>query len=185
MPIARHLEQRVPERQDAITSSARQTEALGARLALTLVGAAPAPRLSAAVVVLLKGELGAGKTTFVRGFVRELAGGSDIVVQSPTFALARRYHTTPPVQHLDLYRFYGQPDAAAAVRDLGLDHDEYDAHEDNGDNNDDANDDANDHANDLGITFVEWPLPGTWPKAVCVELVILSARRRRVRIELP
>ena len=173
MPIARHLERRVPERQDSITSSARQTEALGARLALTLVGATPAPRLSAAVVVLLKGELGAGKTTFVRGFVRALAGGADLVVQSPTFALARRYHTTPPVQHLDLYRFYGQPDAAAAVRDLGLDRDEYDAHEDN------------DDANDLGITFVEWPLPGTWPKAVCVELVILSARRRRVRIELP
>jgi tRNA threonylcarbamoyl adenosine modification protein YjeE len=89
------------------TASARRTEALAAKLARALTPPA---------MILLDGELGAGKTTFARGFVRALEGGKSVVVQSPTFALARTYATTPPVHHLDLYRL----DDAGALGSLGL-----------------------------------------------------------------
>lgn len=53
-------------------------------------------------VVLLRGPLGAGKTTFVRGFLRGI--GHQGEVRSPTFSLVHLYETTPPVLHADLYR---------------------------------------------------------------------------------
>lgn len=53
-------------------------------------------------VVLLEGPLGAGKTTFVRGFLESL--GYVGPVRSPTFNLAQTFATDPPVVHLDLYR---------------------------------------------------------------------------------
>lgn len=89
------------------SSSAVATERLAAALARAL---------RAPCVVLLDGDLGAGKTTFARGFVRALSGGADVVVQSPTYALARTYPTSPPVHHLDLYRL----DDVEGARDLGL-----------------------------------------------------------------
>ncbi len=81
--------------------------------------AAIAKQVKPPLVLLLDGALGAGKTTFVRGFVRALEGGRGVVVQSPTFALARTYATRPPVHHLDLYRLEGQP-VMHAVEELGL-----------------------------------------------------------------
>lgn len=84
----------------AQTASSAATERLGAELAATL---APGD------VVLLSGDLGAGKTTLVRGAARAL--GVNTAVTSPTFAIANRYlapDTTVPglaaVAHLDLYR---------------------------------------------------------------------------------
>ncbi len=53
-------------------------------------------------VVLLSGELGVGKTTFVRGVLRALDYAG--VVRSPTFNLMQLYATEPPVMHADLYR---------------------------------------------------------------------------------
>jgi len=53
-------------------------------------------------VVLLYGDLGAGKTTLVRGFIDAL--GHDGAVRSPTFNLIQIFETDPPVMHLDLYR---------------------------------------------------------------------------------
>ncbi len=53
-------------------------------------------------VVLLRGPLGAGKTTFVRGFLRGIGHNGE--VRSPTFSLIHLYETTPPVLHADLYR---------------------------------------------------------------------------------
>ncbi len=73
--------------------SAAETEALGARLAAALV---------AGDVVLLEGELGTGKTTFVRGACRRL--GVTVPVTSPTFTIGQRYPAPVPVSHLDLYR---------------------------------------------------------------------------------
>jgi tRNA threonylcarbamoyl adenosine modification protein YjeE len=64
----------------------------------------------------LSGELGAGKTTFVRAIVRALHG-SDVPVSSPTFIFRQRYDGRPPIEHLDLYRIEGPEDAA----ELGLD----------------------------------------------------------------
>ena len=53
-------------------------------------------------VVYLRGELGAGKTTLVRGMLSEL--GVTEGVRSPTFTLMQVYETQPPVLHVDLYR---------------------------------------------------------------------------------
>ncbi len=78
------------------TATAAETEAVGAELAAALV---------AGDVVLVHGELGAGKTTFVRGACRAL--GVTGPVTSPTFTIGQRYHGRIPVAHLDLYRLDG------------------------------------------------------------------------------
>lgn len=78
------------------TASAAETEALGARLAATL---------QPGDVVAVTGELGAGKTTFVRGACRELRVTGPI--SSPTFTIGHRYDAPVPVAHLDLYRMNG------------------------------------------------------------------------------
>jgi tRNA threonylcarbamoyladenosine biosynthesis protein TsaE len=75
------------------TSSSAETEALAAELAARLV---PGD------VVLVEGELGAGKTTFVRGACRAL--GIEALITSPTFTIGQRYPGRVPVAHLDLYR---------------------------------------------------------------------------------
>jgi tRNA threonylcarbamoyladenosine biosynthesis protein TsaE len=103
------------------TTSPEQTEMLGADLAAAL---------GAGDVVLVEGDLGAGKTTFVRGACRAL--GVDAVVTSPTFTIGQRYAAPVPVSHLDLYR----------LADLG------------------AEEDPELLADYLGpdtIAFVEWP----------------------------
>jgi tRNA threonylcarbamoyladenosine biosynthesis protein TsaE len=66
------------------------------------VAAALAGRLRPGDIVLVSGELGTGKTTFVRGACRAL--GVSAPVTSPTFTIARRYDGAVPVSHLDLYR---------------------------------------------------------------------------------
>lgn len=75
------------------TSTPAETEALAAELA---------SRLEPGDVVLVEGELGAGKTTFVRGACRAL--GVEGLVTSPTFTIGQRYAGRVPVAHLDLYR---------------------------------------------------------------------------------
>jgi len=81
-------------RVDTETAAAAETEALAADLAAGL---------RAGDVVLVSGELGAGKTTFVRGACRAL--GVRVPVTSPTFTIARRYEDgRVPVSHLDLFR---------------------------------------------------------------------------------
>ena len=77
----------------ARTSSRAETEAIGERLAADL---------RPGDVVLVSGELGAGKTTLIRGACREL--GVTEQVLSPTFTIGRRYRGRVPVAHLDLYR---------------------------------------------------------------------------------
>src|SRR5438132_2925405 len=79
------------------TSSAEETEALAAELAV---------RLAPGDVVTVSGELGSGKTTFVRGACQAL--GVRERVTSPTYTIGHRYHgTRGEVSHLDLYRFEG------------------------------------------------------------------------------
>ena len=75
------------------SSSAAETERLGAQLAT---------RLRPGDIVLVQGELGAGKTTFVRGACREL--GVEGPVTSPTFTIGQIYAGPVEVAHLDLYR---------------------------------------------------------------------------------
>jgi tRNA threonylcarbamoyladenosine biosynthesis protein TsaE len=78
------------------SASAAETEAVGARLAHSL---------RSGDVVTVSGELGSGKTTFVRGACREL--GIDVPITSPTFTVGHRYPGNPAVSHLDLFRFQG------------------------------------------------------------------------------
>jgi tRNA threonylcarbamoyl adenosine modification protein YjeE len=115
----------------------------------------------------LSGELGAGKTSFARAFIRALAGadGAALDVPSPTFTLVQSYGTNPPVTHFDLYRIAG-PDEVA---ELGLD----DALED-------------------GIALIEWPeragdtLPGgTIALAFWEAVTDAGADARTITIDAP
>ena len=67
------------------------------------IAAAVAERLTVGDVVTIEGELGTGKTTFVRGACRAL--GVRSAVSSPTYTIGHRYEGRVPVSHLDLYRF--------------------------------------------------------------------------------
>jgi tRNA threonylcarbamoyladenosine biosynthesis protein TsaE len=73
------------------------------------IGAAVARELEPGDVVAVSGELGTGKTTFVRGAARAL--GIDGPVTSPSYTIGHRYAGNPDVSHLDLYRFEGMSDA--------------------------------------------------------------------------
>lgn len=137
----------------AETTSPAETEALAAALAA---------RLAPGDVVLVSGELGAGKTTFVRGAARAL--GVSGRVTSPTFTIARRYEDGRlPVSHLDLYRLDGLEAEEPELLDdeLGLDR----------------------------VAFVEWPERAAGSPvlgeriAARVRLEHLGGDRRRVIIE--
>ena len=82
---------------DVVSGSPGETEEIAARLAARLV---------AGDVVYVSGELGSGKTTFVRGACRAL--GIEAPVTSPTYVVGHRYDG---VSHLDLYRFERLTDA--------------------------------------------------------------------------
>lgn len=62
-------------------------------------------------VVLLRGDLGAGKTTFTQGLAR--GAGTDELVNSPTFVLINEYHGRLPLYHADLYRLEDPHEVAA------------------------------------------------------------------------
>ena len=130
------------------SASAAETEATAARLAR---------RLRVGDVVTVAGELGAGKTTFVRGACRAL--GIDVPVTSPTFTIGHRYRGDPDVSHLDLFRFQGF--SAAEWGDL-----------------EPYFEDA--------ICFVEWPeaAAGALPDArVAVRLEHVDRERRTIELE--
>lgn len=75
------------------SSSPAETEAVAAEIAASL---------EPGDVVTVAGELGAGKTTFVRGAARALGVAGPVT--SPTYAIGNRYEGRVPVSHLDLYR---------------------------------------------------------------------------------
>jgi tRNA threonylcarbamoyladenosine biosynthesis protein TsaE len=87
------------------SASERDTEAAGLALAASL---------DRGSVVLLHGDLGAGKTAFVRGLAAGFGADPD-EVSSPTFTLVQEYAGQLPVYHVDLYRL-----VPAEVPDLGL-----------------------------------------------------------------
>jgi tRNA threonylcarbamoyladenosine biosynthesis protein TsaE len=91
---------------EVVTHSDEETAALGARLARDLQPGA---------VIHLFGELGAGKTVFVRGLAQGLGLDPD-EVSSPTFTLIQEYRGPITLYHVDLYRLEGKE-----VPDLGLD----------------------------------------------------------------
>jgi tRNA threonylcarbamoyladenosine biosynthesis protein TsaE len=73
------------------------------------IAGALAAELSPGDAVTVSGELGSGKTTFVRGAARAL--GVEGPVTSPTYTIGHVYRGRVPVSHLDLYRFEGMSDA--------------------------------------------------------------------------
>lgn len=130
------------------TQSEAETEGVGRELAA---------RLSAGDVVLLFGDLGAGKTAFVRGLAEGLGASRDDV-SSPTFTLIQEYRGgRVPLFHVDLYRL----NDAREVDDLGLDEIAID-----------------------GVMAIEWAdkLPRRPTDAIVVRLSHGSGDARRVEI---
>ena len=132
------------------TTGPQGTEAIGAELAATL---------EPGDVVFLEGELGTGKTTFVRGACRAL--GVTGAVTSPTFTLGRRYEGRRAVVHLDLDRLGSD---GLAGEDPAL---------------------LEDYLDGAAVVFVEWPPPGgeglPAPR-LRVTLEHLGGDRRRVTV---
>ncbi len=131
------------------TSDPAQTEALGAELAAAL---------QAGDIVLVRGELGAGKTTFVRGAARAL--GVLDAVTSPTFSIGHRYRGSEVVvSHLDLYRIAGLEEEEPELLD--------------------------DYLGPGRIAFVEWPQeasPELRNARVLVTIAHEGADRRRIEL---
>jgi tRNA threonylcarbamoyladenosine biosynthesis protein TsaE len=130
--------------------SAADTEAVAAELARLL-------RLGD--VVAISGELGSGKTTFVRGACRALGVGDRIT--SPTFTIAHRYTGDTTVSHLDLFRFADVSNAEWGDLEVYF---------------------------DGAIAFVEWPDVGrAMLPTPRVEVVLehLGGDSRHIRVESP
>ena len=135
--MAREVETRSPE----------ATRSLGRTIGATL---------RAGDVLLLEGELGAGKTTFVKGIAD--ASGVQTMVRSPTFALMHRYRGEPDLVHIDLYR----ETEAVALEDLDPEGQLEDA-----------------------ITVVEWPrdiAAQVWEDAPCIHIEHVDETTRRIRL---
>ena len=127
------------------TSTPEETEAAGEELGR---------RLRRGDLVLLKGELGAGKTTFVRGMARGV--GSEAPVASPTFQLVRVYPGRPQLAHVNLYRLQRGDE----VRDLGID-----------------------ELLDDGAVVVEWGDRMTGAEGALISIEHLGGDRRRLTVE--
>jgi tRNA threonylcarbamoyladenosine biosynthesis protein TsaE len=91
----------------AVTNSESETSAAGEQLAARLV---------AGDVVLLHGDLGAGKTAFVRGVARGLGASADDVT-SPTFTLMQEYRGRLTLVHVDLYRLSSEEIPALGIEE--------------------------------------------------------------------
>lgn len=134
-----------------ITHSADETIALGRKIAA---------ELKAPALVLLTGDLGAGKTTLTKGIASGLHAAKEEDVTSPTFTLVHRYEGETRVYHIDLYRIGDAHD----FETLGLE----------------------DVFAEKAIVLVEWPermaLRTEWP-ITRVKLEHVDESTRRIRIE--
>jgi tRNA threonylcarbamoyladenosine biosynthesis protein TsaE len=130
---------------DVVTNSPAETEVAGEHFG---------GGLRQGDLVLLEGDLGAGKTTFVRGVAR--GAGSAAHVASPTFQLVRVYPGRVQLAHVDLYRL----EASAELVDLGLE-----------------------ELLDQGAVVVEWGSRLEAPDAALLSIEHLGGDRRRLRME--
>jgi len=122
------------------------------------LGASLAGALAPGSVVLLEGELGAGKTAFVRGLAIGLGAPED-EVSSPTFTLVQEYRGRLPFLHADLYRISGDEADELGLDELGRD----------------------------GVVAVEWAAKLLRKPAGAIEVRIedLGGDRRRIIIQRP
>jgi tRNA threonylcarbamoyladenosine biosynthesis protein TsaE len=130
---------------DVVTNTPAETEAAGERLG---------SGLRQGDLLLLEGDLGAGKTTFVRGVARGV--GSPAHVASPTFQLVRVYPGRIQLAHVDLYRL----EASNELVELGLE-----------------------ELLDQGVVVVEWGNRLEAPEAALLSIEHLGGDRRRLRME--
>ena len=124
------------------------------------VGRGLAPDLRPGIVVLLSGDLGAGKTALVRGIAEGL-GIDPGEVSSPTFSLIQEYRGGRlPLFHVDLYRLHPRE-----VDDLGLD----------------------EMARSGGVMAIEWPdrLPRSLGDAITVRIEHVDERTRSIEVTSP
>ena len=134
-----------------LTNSEEETSAAGERLAV---------RLKPGDVLLLHGDLGAGKTAFVRGLARGLGAPPDDV-SSPTFTIVQEYRGGRlPMYHVDLYRL----NDAREIDDLGLEEITAD-----------------------GVLAIEWAekMPRPVRGAIVVRLTHVADDVRNLTIQLP
>ena len=115
--------------------------------------------LFAGDIILLKGDLGAGKTVFVKAVTEKFSNGEMIAV-SPTFTIVNSYDTVPKIHHFDLYRIndVSELDAIGAEEYLYSD----------------------------GISFIEWPERAEgyfFGKTIKVEILKVSDNERLIRVE--
>lgn len=118
-----------------------------------------AKTLSVGDIILLNGDLGAGKTVFVKGVTDFFSAGKSIAI-SPTFLIVNVYETDPIIYHFDLYRI----DDVEELDSIG----------------------AEEYLYGDGISFVEWPerAEGYFPSTVKkIEIKKISDNERLIRIE--
>ncbi|HEY8634677.1 MAG TPA: tRNA (adenosine(37)-N6)-threonylcarbamoyltransferase complex ATPase subunit type 1 TsaE [Candidatus Dormibacteraeota bacterium] len=130
---------------DLVTNTPAETESAGERFGR---------ELRQGDLILIEGDLGAGKTTFVRGVAR--GAGSTAHVASPTFQLVRVYPGRVQVAHVDLYRV----EASAELGELGLE-----------------------ELLDQGAVVVEWGNRIEAPEAASLSIEHLGGDRRRLRMQ--
>jgi len=130
---------------DVVTNTPAETEAAGEHLG---------SKLRKGDLLLLEGDLGAGKTTFVRGVARGV--GSPAHVASPTFQLVRVYPGRIQLAHVDLYRL----EASTELAELGLE-----------------------ELLDQGVVVVEWGNRLEAPEAAMLSIEHLGGDRRRLRMK--
>lgn len=118
--------------------------------------------LKPGTVIALHGNLGAGKTTFIKGLAMGLGLKDQDDVKSPTFALMHTYETKIPLYHFDLYRL----ETSGEIANIGFE----------------------EFVNDAGaITCVEWGerAKELLPRHIAVHLEAKSPTGRHIRISLP
>jgi tRNA threonylcarbamoyladenosine biosynthesis protein TsaE len=119
-------------------------------------------QLKAPVLVLLSGDLGAGKTTLTKGIAGGLDAASEDEVTSPTFTLVHKYDRGVPVYHVDLYRITDSHD----LETLGLE----------------------DVFAEQAVVIVEWPEKLTWRTdwpVLRIHLEHIAEDTREISIEDP
>lgn len=149
-PTSVSMPSAVVPRREFVTNSSEETIERGRE-----IGAGLTPP----ILILLSGELGAGKTTLTKGIVSGLGAAREEEVTSPTFTLVHKYDGRARVYHVDLYRVSGFHD----LETLGLE----------------------DLFSENAVVIVEWPdrltLRTDWP-VLRVSLEHVSEETRRIVI---
>nr|WP_320115453.1 tRNA (adenosine(37)-N6)-threonylcarbamoyltransferase complex ATPase subunit type 1 TsaE [uncultured Desulfuromonas sp.] len=122
------------------------------------LGTALGKLLSAGSLILLHGDLGAGKTCLATGIARGLGVDPDVPITSPTYTLLNCYEGRLPLYHFDLYRLGGDDE----LEELGFD----------------------EFFHGDGVALVEWPerCPDLEQTALLVEMAYVDEQQRHIRL---